>query len=64
MLDPLVSVSDVHHGDEDVTKSGSAALLLRSERGRVLAEVRPDAGIDVGDRSADSDGLTDLRRAR
>lgn len=60
----LVFVADIHHGRDSFTKKGSAALALMEEFRRFVAEARPDAVIDLGDRISDEDPDTDLRLQR
>lgn len=60
----LAFVADIHHGEDHFTKVGSAALSLTGEFRRFVAETRPDAVIDLGDRISDVDHATDLRLER
>lgn len=57
----LAVVADIHHGENSFTKKGSEALPLMAEFRRFVAEARPDAVIDLGDRISDRDHATDLR---
>lgn len=56
----LAIVADIHHGADSFTKKGSAALPLMGEFARFVAEARPDAVLDLGDRISDVDRETDL----
>ena len=60
----LALVADIHHGEDHFTKKGSAALDLMQDFARFVADVRPDAVIDLGDRISDRDHDTDLRLER
>jgi len=60
----LAVVADIHHGDDHFTKKGSAALPLLAEFRRFVADAKPDAVIDLGDRISDVDRETDLRLQR
>ncbi|MFD2250028.1 hypothetical protein FHS82_002798 [Pseudochelatococcus lubricantis] len=57
----LAIVTDIHHGDDHFTKKGSSALGLLTEFTRFVADTKPDAVIDMGDRISDRDRDTDLR---
>jgi len=57
----IALVADIHHGDSSFTKMGAEALPLMAEFRRFVAEARPDAVIDLGDRISDCDRMTDLR---
>jgi len=57
----LAVVADIHHGADSLTKRGTAALGLMAEFARFVADARPDAVIDLGDRISDIDTATDLR---
>jgi hypothetical protein len=57
----LAFVADIHHGQDSFTKLGTHALGLMSEFSRFVADARPDAVIDLGDRISDCDHATDLR---
>lgn len=57
----LAFVADIHHGENSFTKKGDAALPLMDEFRRFVADARPDAVIDLGDRISDRDHPTDLR---
>lgn len=57
----LAFVADIHHGQNSFTKMGAQALPLMSEFRRFVAEAKPDAVIDLGDRISDCDHATDLR---
>jgi Icc-related predicted phosphoesterase len=59
----LAVVADVHHGRDQFTKKGSAALPLVAEFARFVADARPDAVVDLGDRISDEDPATDRRLA-
>ncbi len=50
----------IHHGADHGTKLGSTALPLLAEFARFVADARPDAVIDLGDRISDRDRETDL----
>lgn len=56
----LCLVADIHHGADNLTKKGSAALPLMADFARFVAETRPDAVIDLGDRISDSSEAEDL----
>lgn len=56
----LALVADIHHGRDQFTKKGSAALGLLDEFRRFVAEARPDAVIDLGDRISDENRDADL----
>lgn len=60
----LAFVTDIHHGDDHLTKKGSAALPLLADFARFVSEARPDAVIDMGDRISDTDKSTDRRLQR
>lgn len=60
----LAFVADIHHGENSFTKVGAQALPLMAEFRRFVAEVKPDAVIDLGDRISDCDHATDLRLER
>jgi Icc-related predicted phosphoesterase len=60
----LAFVTDIHHGDDHLTKKGSAALPLLGEFSRFVAAARADAVIDMGDRISDIDKPTDTRLQR
>lgn len=60
----LAVVADIHHGADSFTKKGTAALALMAEFARFVADARPDAVIDLGDRISDVDRDTDLRLER
>ncbi|MBL8574922.1 MAG: metallophosphoesterase [Hyphomicrobiaceae bacterium] len=60
----LAFVADIHHGRDNFTKKGSTAMALMAEFRRFVAEARPDAVIDLGDRITDEDTATDLRLER
>lgn len=60
----LALVADIHHGHDHFTKKGSASLGLMEEFARFVADARPDAVIDLGDRISDEDRETDLRLER
>ena len=57
----LCIVTDIHHGKDQFTKKGSAALSLLEGFARFVEETKPDAVIDMGDRISDSDSETDKR---
>ncbi len=57
----LAFVTDIHHGDDHLTKKGSAALPLLTEFARFVAASRVDAVVDMGDRISDADQPSDLR---
>jgi hypothetical protein len=57
----LAFVADIHHGENSFTKMGAQALPLMAEFARFVADARPDAVIDLGDRISDRDRATDLR---
>lgn len=56
----LAFVADIHHGEDHFTKKGSAAAGLMAEFARFVADARPDAVVDLGDRISDRDHETDL----
>jgi 3',5'-cyclic-AMP phosphodiesterase len=56
----LCIVTDIHHGKPSFTKAGPAALGLMDEFRRFVAEARPDAVIDLGDRISDEARDSDL----
>lgn len=56
----LAIVADIHHGENSFTKVGARALPLMAEFARFVADARPDAVIDLGDRISDRDHATDL----
>lgn len=60
----LCLVADIHHGADHLTKKGSQALPLFEGFARFVAETRPDAVVDLGDRISDVDEATDLRLER
>lgn len=57
----LAFIADIHHGENSFTKVGAQALPLMAEFRRFVAEAKPDAVIDLGDRISDRDHATDLR---
>lgn len=57
----LAFVADIHHGENSFTKVGAQALPLMAEFRRFVADTKPDAVIDLGDRISDRDHATDLR---
>ncbi len=57
----LAVVTDIHHGAPSAAKRGDAALALMAEFARFVAEARPDAVLDLGDRISDEDPETDRR---
>jgi predicted phosphodiesterase len=57
----LCLVADIHHGRDSATKRGPAALPLMGDFARFVAETRPHAVIDLGDRISDEDAETDRR---
>ena len=57
----LCLVADIHHGRDSATKRGPAALPLLAEFARFVADTRPHAVIDLGDRISDEDAETDRR---
>lgn len=57
----LAFVTDIHHGPDHFTKKGSAALPLLGEFRRFVAQARPDAVLDLGDRISDDSRDVDLR---
>lgn len=59
----LCFVADIHHGADHMTKKGSAAARLMEEFRAFIADAKPDAVIDLGDRISDVDRATDLRLA-
>ena len=63
MTDPIriAVVADIHHGQDNLTKKGTAALPLMDEFRRFVADARPDVVIDLGDRISDEDPETDRR---
>lgn len=56
----LCLVTDIHHGKPSFTKAGPAALGLMEEFRRFVAETRPDAVLDLGDRISDEARNSDL----
>ncbi len=56
----LAVVTDIHHGADTFTKKGTAALPLLDEFRRFVAEARPDAVLDLGDRISDVSRDVDL----
>lgn len=56
----IAVIADIHHGADSMTKRGSAALELMDRFTRFVAETRPDAVVDLGDRISDIDHDTDL----
>lgn len=60
----LAFVADIHHGKDNFTKMGSRAAGLMGEFARFVADAKPDAVIDLGDRISDEDRETDLRLER
>ena len=60
----LAIVADIHHGRDSFTKKGTAALPLMDAFVRFVADAKPDAVIDLGDRISDEDRDTDLRLQR
>ena len=56
----LCLVTDIHHGKPSFTKAGPAALGLMEEFRRFVAETRPDAVLDLGDRISDEARDSDL----
>lgn len=56
----LAVVTDIHHGADTFTKKGTAALPLLDEFRRFVAEARPDAVLDLGDRISDVSREVDL----
>lgn len=56
----LAIVADIHHGENSFTKMGAHALPLMAEFARFVAEAKPDAVIDLGDRISDRDHASDL----
>lgn len=57
----LAIVTDIHHGAPSTAKRGDAALPLMAEFARFVADARPDAVLDLGDRISDEDPETDRR---
>ena len=57
----LAIVADIHHGIDTGTKRGPAAMGLLAEFARFVADARPDAVIELGDRISDVDHDADLR---
>lgn len=60
----LCIVTDIHHGKPSFSKAGPAALGLMDEFRRFVAETRPDAVLDLGDRISDEARDSDLVLAR
>ncbi len=56
----LAVIADIHHGENSFTKLGRQALPLMGEFARFVAETKPDAVIDLGDRISDSGHAADL----
>ena len=57
----IAVVADIHHGADSLTKRGSTALGLMADFARFVAEAKPDAVVDLGDRISDVDTETDRR---
>ncbi len=57
----LAVVSDIHHGEDKLTKRGSAALGLLDDFLRFAGEWGADLIVDLGDRISDIDRDTDAR---
>ncbi len=57
----LCLVTDIHHGDNHVTKKGQSALPLLEQFTQFVKTNKPDAVIDLGDRISDVDHDTDYR---
>lgn len=60
----LCIITDIHHGKDSFTKKGSAALALLEDFAGFVAETKPDAVIDMGDRISDCDKETDAQLER
>jgi len=60
----LAIVADIHHGADQFTKKGTAALPLMADFARFVADAKPDLVLDLGDRISDEDRDTDLRLER
>jgi Icc protein len=56
----LCIVTDIHHGKPSFSKAGPAALGLMEEFRRFVAETKPDAVLDLGDRISDEARESDL----
>ncbi len=63
MPDPirLAVVSDIHHGEDKLTKRGAAALGLLDDFLRFAGDWGADMVVDLGDRISDIDRPTDAR---
>jgi len=59
----LAVVTDIHHGDDKLTKRGSAALGLLDDFLRFSGEWGADMIVELGDRISDIDVETDARLA-
>lgn len=57
----IAIVADIHHGGLSFTKRGDTALSLLAAFEAFVAETKPDAVVDLGDRITDVDRETDLR---
>lgn len=55
----LAVVTDIHHGEEKLSKKGQASLPLLAELATTLEDWRPDLVVDLGDRINDIDGDQD-----
>lgn len=60
----LAIVSDIHHGDDKLTKRGSAALGLLDDFLTFAGDWGADYIVDLGDRISDVDRTTDARLLR
>jgi len=60
----LAVVADIHHGDDKLTKRGSAALGLLDDFFRFAGDWGADLVVDLGDRISDVDRETDARLLR
>lgn len=60
----LCIVTDIHHGNPSFSMAGPAALDLLTEFRRFVADAKPDAVLDLGDRIADESRERDLVLAR
>lgn len=60
----LAVVADIHHGADRGPKLGSTALPLLGEFARFVADAKPDAVVELGDRISDRDHAHDLALER
>lgn len=60
----LCIVTDIHHGNPSFSMAGPAALSLLEDFRRFVADAKPDAVLDLGDRIADESREKDIVLAR